>query len=102
MANNIKILEPGTIKSIEENKSKKEYIFTFKESNIKLSFRFVSKDILNVVYYNKRLVKNEFIELFEENFKNELKSELQEKKKSILFQMDTWTFMLIRILSFMI
>ena len=84
MINNIKIVEPNIIKNIEENKDKKEYIFTFKELNIKLSFRFVSKDIVNVVYYNKRPVKNKYVELFEENFKNGLKSKFQEKNEEYI------------------
>ena len=61
-------LQPKTVKGIKVNKATNSAIISFEGSDIFLSFRFVSEDIINISYYKGALIKNEYVDIFEEEF----------------------------------
>jgi len=65
---NKKELQPIIVKGIKANKDIDCVIISFEQDDIFLSFRFVSKDIINISYYKDSLTKNEYVEIFEQEF----------------------------------
>ncbi len=61
-------MQPKIVKEIKVNRATNSGIISFEESDIFLSFRFVSNDIINISYYKSALIKNEYVDIFEEEF----------------------------------
>lgn len=79
--NKKEILYPETLKSLRENKDKKEFIASFNIEDIFISFRFISKDIVNISIYKDKLIKDNYIEIYEGNFDKNFEVKLSEDKE---------------------
>ncbi|MCL4415299.1 MAG: alpha-xylosidase, partial [Actinobacteria bacterium] len=76
---NIIFLKPNNLKDIIEDKDKGAFIITFDIKDIKLSIRFISKDIINISYYRDKLIKNVYVDVYEKNFNKDFKLKLIKK-----------------------